>query len=169
MKSSNTPDKTPREIIQKQYKDNKTNYDEICLDSFTSKQWEEQFKRIHVNCHPHTLRRLADELGKEPDVKVITRIITENWLTFEKALWNKEGYRFNILLNLLKTQYSKWENYQRHLEYADHKTPEEQKRDFEYHKAILRMADYTPPKQDESKIDILALTEEVWPSDEDVG
>lgn len=168
-KPSNAPDKTSREIIQKQYMNNKTNYSDFCLESFISNQWKEQFKRIKVNFYPHTLTKLTDELGKEPDVKVVTRIITENWSTFENALWHTEGYRFSILLKLLKTQYSKWESYQQQLEYVDHKTPEERKRDLEYLKAIRQRGDYTPPKKDEHEIDILALMEEVWPSDENAS
>ena len=41
---------------------------------------------------------------------VIRRIISQNWPAFENGLEKNEGYRLNTLVNLIGSQYTKWEN-----------------------------------------------------------
>lgn len=98
------------EIIKKNTLKNTVDYMKEDLSSADSSEWDEVFQRIKVKCFPHTLRKLEETAGCFPDVKVIRRIISQNWSAFEKGLGEQEGYRFKTLLNLVEDQYRKWEH-----------------------------------------------------------
>lgn len=99
------------EIIKKKNTlKNTIDYMQGDLSASDSSEWDEVFQRIKVKCFPHTLRKLEETAGCLPDVKVIRRIISQNWSAFEKGLGEQEGYRFKTLLNLVKDQYRKWEH-----------------------------------------------------------
>ena len=98
------------EIIKKNILKNTIDYMQEDLSSSDSSEWDEVFQRIKVKCFPHTLRKLEETAGCFPDVKVIRRIISQNWSAFEKGLAEQEGYRFKTLLNLVDDQYRKWEH-----------------------------------------------------------
>jgi hypothetical protein len=72
--------------------------------------WDEIFKMIKVNRYPHSMRQLQKAAGMELDANVIRRIVRQNWSSFEKKMNEQEGYRFKTLLNLTRSQYSKWKN-----------------------------------------------------------
>ena len=99
-----------REIIKKNTLKNTVDYMKKDLSASDSSEWDEVFQRIKVKCFPHTLRKLEETAGCFPDVKVIRRIISQNWSAFEKGLGEQEGYRFKTLLNLVEDQYRKWEH-----------------------------------------------------------
>lgn len=98
------------EIIKKNILKNTVDYMKEDLSASDSSEWDEVFQRIKVKCFPHTLRKLEETAGCFPDVKVIRRIISQNWSAFEKGLGEQEGYRFKTLLNLVEDQYRKWEH-----------------------------------------------------------
>lgn len=98
------------EIIKKNTLKNTVDYMKEDLSASDSSEWDEVFQRIKVKCFPHTLRKLEETAGCFPDVKVIRRIISQNWSAFEKGLGEQEGYRFKTLLNLVEDQYRKWEH-----------------------------------------------------------
>ena len=98
------------EIIKKSTLKNTVDYMKEDLSASDSSEWDEVFQRIKVKCFPHTLRKLEETAGCFPDVKVIRRIISQNWSAFEKKLGEQEGYRFKTLLNLVEDQYRKWEH-----------------------------------------------------------
>ena len=97
------------EIINEDYMKNILQYTEN-LSKEDSCAWDEIFKRIKVKRYPHSMKRLRDAAGEELDAHVIRRIVSQNWLAFEKGLEEQEGYRFNTLVNLTSNQYAKWKN-----------------------------------------------------------
>ena len=110
VKSSTCQEETEGEIINENTLKNTIDYMKEDLSSSDFSEWDEVFQRIKVKFLPHTLKKLADTAGCSPDVKVIRRIISQNWSAFEKGLEKQEGYRFKTLLNLVKDQYRKLEH-----------------------------------------------------------
>lgn len=165
IKHSSAPDKISREIINEN-KNSKIN-NKICLKSLSSDdEWEKEFDRIKVKFHAHTLKKLEEVLGKTPEVRIVRKIITENRNVFEKALYKQEGYRLSILVNLVKTQYAKWEYGLMQQDSGFQKSPEEIARDRAYSQAIKRLGDI-PTKITEPEFDILEIIEEDWGTNED--
>lgn len=97
------------EIIKENYMKSTLQYKEV-LSKEEWVVWDEIFQRIRVKRYPHSMKRLKDAAGTEPDVHVIRRIVSQNWRAFEKGMEEQEGYRFNTLINLTSNQYTKWKN-----------------------------------------------------------
>lgn len=110
VKSSVCKGDTRGEIINENTLKNTTNYIHENLSTSSSSEWDVIFQRIKVKCFSHTLKQLEEAVGGSPDVKVVKRIIIQNWPAFEKGLGEQEGYRFKTLLNLVREQYRKWEH-----------------------------------------------------------
>ena len=72
-----------------------------------SEEWKNITKRIKVNFLPISIKRLSEAANTEVQPKVINRIISYNTSAFDNHMDKSEGYRFNTLLNLVKTHYEK--------------------------------------------------------------
>lgn len=104
-KSSVYGEKNRGEIINPNTEKSTEKYNS--LSNSDSTQWDEIFKRIKVPCYPHTMKKLEEAAGCSLEAKVVGRIVSNNWNAFERGMAQKEGYRLNTLVNLLKTQYVK--------------------------------------------------------------
>ena len=99
------------EIIKEEYSKNTINYtddDDLSNPKVNSKEWEELFGRIKVQCYPHTLKRLENVVGTELDARVVGKIVNDKWSAFENKMFEQEGYRLNTLVNLLEANYTKY-------------------------------------------------------------
>lgn len=107
-KSSVCNAETSGEIIQKEYKKNTTKYKSDRSEEL-SYEWKEVFRSINVTPNKNSITRIEKAIGKVPEAGVLRRLISYNRKAFDKGMEQKEGYRFNTLLNLVKEQYDKWE------------------------------------------------------------
>ena len=95
------------EIIKEEYRKSTINY--IVEGNLSnSKEWDEIFGRIRVQCYPHTLKRLENVVGTELDARVVGKIVNDKWSAFENKMFEQEGYRLNTLVNLLEANYTKY-------------------------------------------------------------
>lgn len=72
-----------------------------------AEEWKNITKQIKVDFLPTSIKRLSEAAGTEVEAKVINRIISYNTKAFDIHMDKPEGYRFNTLLNLVKTNYEK--------------------------------------------------------------
>ena len=107
-KSSVCNAETSGQIIQKEYKKNTTKQKSGRLEDL-SYEWKEVFRSINVTPNKSSIPRIEKAIGKVPEAGVIRRLIGNSRNPFEKGMEQKEGYRFNTLLNLAEEQYDKWE------------------------------------------------------------
>lgn len=162
-KTSVYPAEDHGEIIKRDYMENTLQYIEpLSEDTFS---WDEIFKMIKVNRYPHSMRQLQEAAGMELDANVIRRIVRQNWSSFEKKMDEQEGYRFKTLLNLTRSQYSKWKNIiaNENAEYQRTRKEWQSKPRIDYENIYQQ-----EPAQD-GLGDISALLDEIFGDFDDVG